>query len=101
MFDLHKSIATQLICRFLQEALSRFRIWRQPASSNSFSYLETALETTDFLGIRPPESFEFIPIRNMLASVIEPCRDRRHDPWLVSGSLTCSPALRSSSISPA
>ena len=39
---------------------------------------------------------EFIPIRNMQASVIEPCRDRRHDPWLVSGSLTCSPAPRSS-----
>jgi hypothetical protein len=41
-------------------------------------------------------SVEFIPISNMLASVIEPCRDRRHDPWLEYGSLTCSPAPRSS-----
>jgi hypothetical protein len=53
----------------------------------------------DLLGLElpvPDHTTEFIPIRNMQASVIEPCRDRRHDPWLVSGSLTCSPAPRSS-----
>src|SRR5690349_6656061 len=32
---------------------------------------------------------EFIPISNMQASVIEPCRDRWHGPWLEYGSLTC------------
>ena len=42
------------------------------------------------------ETLEFIPISNVLAFLIEPCRDRRHDPWLVYGLLTCSPALRSS-----
>ena len=53
------------------------------------------------IGARYLDTIEFIPISNMLSSLIEPCRDRRPDPWLVSGSLTCSPALRSSSISPA
>src|SRR5690348_961538 len=46
-------------------------------------------------------SFEFIPISNMLASVIDPCRDRRHDPWPVSGSLTCSPDCTSANRTPA
>jgi|SRR5689334_8503942 len=42
------------------------------------------------------DEIEFIPISNMLSSVIDPWRDRRHAPWLEYGSLTCSPAPRSS-----